>query len=115
MKKLLFLGTIVLVLAINACSNSTKLPDIGEKCNLTKECLSAISEKYYDKLNEVCNRKDEEALRSMISDKTVYVLNPYLNSYTMKEKKFGKCQIEVNTGDGTFEVWVASEFIKPVQ
>ena len=57
---------------------------------MTKECLSAISESYYDKLNEVCNNKDEDALTSMISAQTVYVLNPYINSYTMKEKKFGK-------------------------
>ena len=73
-----------------SCSNTNKLPALGEKVDLTKECLSAISESYYDKLNEVCNNKDEDALTSMISAQTVYVLNPYINSYTMKEKKFGK-------------------------
>lgn len=67
-----------------SCSNTNKLPAIGEKVDLTKECLSAISESYYDKLNEVCNNKDEDALTSMISAQTVYVLNPYINSYTVR-------------------------------
>lgn len=103
----------VLVTAMSwACGSSAELPAIGEKCELTERCLSAVSEFDYDQLNKVCNRKDEDALVLMIASQTVYVLNPYINSYTMKEKKFGKCKIEVNTGNDKFEVWVASEFIK---
>ena len=113
MKKILLLVAMIIVLV--GCGNSNKLPAIGEKCDLIKECLSATSESYYDQLNEVCNQKNEEELTLMISAQTVYVLNPYINTYTMKEKKFGKCKIEVNTGDEIFEVWVASEFIKPVK
>lgn len=110
MKRMLLLIAFVLIF-IN-CSSTDRLPAIGEKCELTKQCLSAVSEFDYDQLNKVCNRKDEDALVLMIASQRVYVLNPYVNSYTMKEKKFGKCKIEVNTGNDKFEVWVASEFIK---
>lgn len=109
MKKLFLLFIII----ATSCSKSSKLPDIGEECHLTQECLSAISVSHYDRMNEICNQKNEAALVSMIEAKTVYVLNPYLNTYTMRDKKFGKCKILVDNGEESFEVWVASEFIKP--
>lgn len=103
---------LIACLLLFSCGSSQKLPDYGEPCYLTQECLSAIDETEFDNMNQICNRKDEAALTRKIADKSIYVLNKYANTYTMLDKKFGKCKIQVNTGDYIYEVWVSSEFIK---
>lgn len=111
LQTILKLLLIFIVILITSCGNERKLPNIGEKCNITEQCLSA-KDGYFDELNQVSDKKDEGRLAEMISDGVVMVLETYFE-FTMLENSFPKCKIKVTDTRGKeYEVWVSSEFIK---
>ncbi len=112
MKKKLQLTVIYcLLLLFSSCSNSETFKH-GDIVITTQECLSASSNKDYDKLNKVCARKDEDALKAMIASEQVYVL-PKNTFVKIKELGFGYIEGEVviaGVHQGKYVV-IASEFV----
>jgi hypothetical protein len=94
-----------------SCGNGRNLPEKGEKCFITGQCLAA-KESYYDELNSVCNNKDEKRLEEMISSKYAFIIEPNYN-LTMLEPGVITCKIKlVDIYGNKNDVMVATEFIK---
>lgn len=113
MKKLILLVAFLSFAYANVnpifANNSNIESTSGKQCKIKKECLAATSEDNFKSLNQVCNRKDEAALKRMIAAGQVYVLKPYY-SVTMLDYGFSKCKIHVVQLDT--DVWVSTEFIE---
>ena len=78
-------------------------------CKIKKECLSATTEANFKILNQVCNKRDESALKEMIAAGKVYILNPSM-AISMVDYGFAKCKIYV--ANLKTEVWVSTEFVE---
>ena len=108
MKKLVLI--LITTFALFGCGGNggSKMPKVGEVTFVNQQCLSATSETAFDKLNRVCNRKDEAALSDMIEDGDVYIINSFEKGKMIKHS-FGKCLVEF---EGKGKVWIATEFIR---
>lgn len=76
---------------------------------IERECLAATTEANFETLNQVCNRKDEAALKRMIAAGQVYILTPSM-TIRMVDHGFAKCKVYVV--DLGIEVWVSTDFIE---
>lgn len=74
---------------------------------IKEECLAAINESKFSDLNKVCNRRDQNALMSMINAGHVKVLNT-TDKIEMVDYGFAKSKIKLENGQ---EYFVANEFI----
>ena len=107
MKNLLLI--LITAISIICCTSSNgKLPKVGEYTSVKQQCLSATSERAYDELNKVSNRRDEAALSYMIERGEVFVINTF-DKGKMVKHSFGKCLVDI---EGKGKVWIASDFIK---
>lgn len=100
------------ILFLSSCGNNGKLPNVGENCELSEECLSAVDEDSFNELNKVCARKDESRLNEMIYSGSVFVLKPFYE-FRMVNIQYAKSKIHVKDSMGNeYEVWISNEFIK---
>jgi hypothetical protein len=74
---------------------------------IKEECLAAINKSKFSELNKVCNRRDQNALMSMINAGYVKVLNT-TDKIEMVDYGFAKSKIKLENGQ---EYFVANEFI----
>lgn len=112
MKKNLQLTIIYFLLLLFFSCSSSEAFKHGDIVITTQECLSASSNKDFDKLNKVCVRKDEDALKTMIASGQVYVL-PKNTFVKIKELGFGYIEGEVviaGIHQGKYVV-ISSEFV----
>ena len=113
MKKflLLFLAiTMIIPLAYAETSSTNHYQTAQQRvCKIERECLAATTEANFETLNQVCNRKDEAALKRMIATGQVYILTPSM-TIRMVDHGFAKCKVYVV--DLGIEVWVSTDFIE---
>lgn len=113
MKKILLLFSAIAMIipfAYAETSNTNHYQTAQQRvCQIKKECLAATTEANFKTLNQVCDRKDEAALKRMIASGQVYILTPSM-TIGMVDHGFIKCKIYVV--DLGIEVWVSTEFIE---
>lgn len=102
-------ATIITTVTITAATNHSEVCVSQKTCRITQECLAATTEDNFKVLNQVCNRKDETALKQMITAGQVCVLSPKY-SISMVDYGFGKCKIYV--ADLGINVWVSTDYIE---
>lgn len=110
MKKLIFIYAMLLLLC--SCGSSGKGIKAGETIATNQQCLAASSQDSFDKLNKVCNRKDNKELLRMISSKEVFILDKG-TEIKVTDLKFGTVVGEICSGSFMFElVYVSREFVE---
>lgn len=109
MKKILLLVACSFILV--ACGSGKKIKP-GQIVVTNQQCLAARSESSFDELNRVCNRKDQTALKMMITNKEVYLLDD-ATTIKVTDLRFGTVIGEIRTGDHIFEpVYISREFVE---
>ena len=99
-------------IALVSCGSSANGIKHGQIVATNQQCLAASSKESFDKLNKVCNRKDQSELLKMIDNKEAYVLNK-ATSIKVTDLKFGTVIGEVQNGELSDEqVYVSREFIE---
>lgn len=110
MKKLIFITVTLLLLA--SCGSPGKGIKAGETVTTNQQCLAASSQDSFDSLNKVCNRKDNEELSRMLTNKEAFVLDKG-TKIKVSDLKFGTVIGEVRSGEMIFEsVYVSREFVE---
>lgn len=78
-------------------------------CRIKQECLSATTEENFKILNQVCNRKDEAALKRMIASGQVYILS---QKFTIRMLDSGIAKSKIYVTDWDVSVWLSTEYIE---
>lgn len=105
MKKVIV--TVFLSLFLLSCGNSDSFKK-GDIVYVSEQCIGAISEDSYMKMNNLCRRRDAKGLQVMENDGLIKILNSGKRG-TVVDLAFGKVKIRLDNGS---EYWCASEFIE---
>lgn len=110
MRKIILI--VLAAIALVSCGSSSNGIKPGQIVTTNQQCLAASSKESFDKLNKVCNRKDQSELLRMIDNKEAYVLNN-ATSIKITDLKFGVVIGEVQNGELSDEqVYMSREFIE---
>lgn len=105
MKKIIV--TVLLSLLLLSCGNSNSFKK-GDTVYVSEQCIGAINEDSYMKMNNLCRRRDAKGLQIMENDGLIKILNSG-KSGSVVDMSFGKVKIRLDNGS---EYWCASEFIE---
>ena len=80
--------------------------------NMNQKCIGAYDKESYDKMTSLCNAKDEKGLELMESEGLIQILYSGTTG-KVTDTAFGIYKIRLLSNDK--EVWVAKEFVDPVE
>lgn len=109
MKGSLFIAVLACISVLSCDAKSKSTAKIGDLTEIRQECLSATTRELHKEMSKISNRRDENALVSMMNSGEVYVLKTG-DKVQIVDIRFPIYQVERQKDN--LRVWVDHNFVK---